>query len=280
MTEQVAQHYGKGGGKGGGNDGLLDRILAALTEAGKDIDHLTIDDLAPVDEFHSRRRLATQELGAMLTPSDSDRVIDIGSGLGGPSRYLATTYRCRVSGVDLTPEFVATATALTARVGLSVQVDFQVGSALDLPFPDASFDCAWSQNVAMNIADRARYYSEMFRVLRPGGRLAIQDVAAGNGSALDFPVMWADRPEISFLRTPEETLSLLNRTGFRVLQWVDNTETSLAEAAAERGRAPAAPPILGIHLVVGPSFRDKMRNAQHAMVEGRTRLINAVLQRD
>jgi SAM-dependent methyltransferase len=280
MTEQVAQHYGKGGGKGGGNDGLLDRILAALTEAGKDIDHLTIDDLAPVDEFHSRRRLATQELGAMLTPSDSDRVIDIGSGLGGPSRYLATTYRCRVSGVDLTPEFVATATALTARVGLSVQVDFQVGSALDLPFPDASFDCAWSQNVAMNIADRARYYSEMFRVLRPGGRLAIQDVAAGNGSALDFPVMWADRPEISFLRTPEETLSLLNRTGFRVLQWVDNTETSLAEAAAERGRAPAAPPILGIHLVVGPSFRDKMRNAQQAMVEGRTRLINAVLQRD
>jgi ubiquinone/menaquinone biosynthesis C-methylase UbiE len=275
MTEQVAQHYGRGGGK----DGLLDRILAALSEAGKDINHLTIDDLAPVDEFHSRRRLATQELGAMLAPSDGDRVIDVGSGLGGPSRYLATTFGCRVSGVDLTPEFVATATALTARVGLSERVDFRVGSALDLPFPDASFDCAWSQNVAMNIADRAQYYSEMWRVLRPGGRLAIQDVAAGNGVALDFPVMWADRAEISFLRTPEQTRSLLELTGFQVLQWVDNTDTSLAEAAAERGRSPAAPPILGIHLVVGPSFRDKMRNAQRAMLEGRTRLINAVLQR-
>jgi SAM-dependent methyltransferase len=149
MTEQVAQHYGKGG--------LLDRILAALTQAGKDIGHLTIDDLAPVDEFHSRRRLATQELAELLAPAASDRVVDIGSGLGGPSRYLATTYGCRVSGVDLTPEFVETATALTARVGLSDRVDFRVGSALALPLGDASFDCAWSQNVAMNIADRPRY---------------------------------------------------------------------------------------------------------------------------
>jgi ubiquinone/menaquinone biosynthesis C-methylase UbiE len=275
MTEQVAQHYGKGG--------LLDRILAALAQAGKDVDRLTIDDLAPVDEFHSRRRLATEELTAMLAPVATDHVIDIGSGLGGPSRYLATMCGCRISGVDLTPEFVETATALTARTGLSGRVDFRVGSALDLPFPDASFDCAWSQNVAMNIADRPRYYAEMHRVLRPGGRLAIQDVAAGIGTALDFPVMWADRPEISFLRTPEDTRAMLEAAGFRVLQWVDNTDTTLAEAEAERGRAAgsqASPPILGIHVVVGPSFREKMRNAQRAMVEGRTRLINAVLAKD
>jgi MPBQ/MSBQ methyltransferase len=279
-TEQVAQHYGKGG--------LLDRILVALAAAGKDIDRLSIDDLAPVDEFHSRRRLATEELAALLAPLAKDHVVDIGSGLGGPSRYLATTYGCRVSGVDLTPEFVATAAALTARVGptrgvdLADRVDFRVGSALDLPFPDASFDGGWSQNVAMNIADRPRYYAEMHRVLRPGGRLAIQDVAMGNGTALEFPVMWADRPEISFLRTPEDTRAMLEAAGFRVLHWVDNTDTSLAEAAAERGRlaaGQAGAPILGIHVVVGPSFREKMRNAQRAMVEGRTRLINALLVR-
>ena len=274
MTELVAQHYGKAG--------LLDRILAALGQAGKDIDHLTIDDLAAVDEFHSRRRLATQELAALLGPAGSDTVIDIGSGLGGPSRYLAATYGCHVSGVDLTKEFVETASALAVRTGLADRVDFRVGSALELPFGDGSFDCAWSQNVAMNIADRPRYYAEMHRVLRPGGRLAIQDVAEGNGIPLDFPVMWADRPDISFLRTPEDTRAMLEAAGFHVVHWIDNTDASNAEAAAERARmagSEAGPPILGIHLVSGPGFPDKMRNAQRAMTDGRLRLINAVLTR-
>jgi ubiquinone/menaquinone biosynthesis C-methylase UbiE len=106
---------------------------------------------------------------------------------------------------------------------LAGRVDFRVGSALDLPFPDASFDLAWSQNVAMNIADRPRRYAEIYQVLKPGGRLGIQDVVTGNGDALDFPVMWADRADISFLRTPEDTRAMLEAAGFNVLQWVDNT---------------------------------------------------------
>ena len=208
-------------------------------------------------------------------------MLDVGSGLGGPARYLSSVCGCQVSGVDLTAEFVETATELARRMGLSGQVDFRQGSALDLPFADASFDLGWSQNVAMNIEDRARYYAEMHRVLKPGGRLAIQDVAQGPNGPIDFPVMWADRAEISFLRTPSETRTLLDAAGFQVQHWIDNTDVARAESAAERARGPGAggPPILGIHIVVGPSFREKLRNAGKAQADDRLRLLNAVLIR-
>jgi ubiquinone/menaquinone biosynthesis C-methylase UbiE len=272
VSSEVAGHYGRGG--------LVEGILAALTEAGKNINGLTIDDLAPVDELHSRRRLATEELASMLAPKPGDRVLDVGSGLGGPARYLAKVWSCRVTGIDLTAEFIATAIELTRRTSLSDRVDFKQGSALDLPFDDGSFDLAWSQNVAMNIADRARYYAEMRRVLKAGGRLAIQDVTQGPGGVLAYPVIWADTPATSFLRTAEQTRTLLQEAGFNILSWEDKTATAIAEAEAERTRSAAASrPILGIHLVVGPSFVEKVRNGQRNMRDNKIRLINAVMAR-
>ncbi|MBV8168904.1 MAG: class I SAM-dependent methyltransferase [Alphaproteobacteria bacterium] len=277
MTQapEIDRHYGRGG--------LLDRLLAALRDAGKDVEHLSIEDLAPIDELHSRRRAATVELARLLAPERDARVIDVGAGLGGPAHYLAHTFGCDVTGIDATAEFVAVANDLARRTGLASRVRFEHGSALALPFADRSFDLAWTQNVAMNIADRATMYAELYRVLRPGGRLVLQDVAQGPGGDIVYPVVWADAPAISFVRTPEETRALLEGAGFAVLAWEDKSDVAIAEIEAERARLAAAGggsrPPLGLQLVIGDSAGAKMRNGARNSLERRTLLINALLAR-
>jgi ubiquinone/menaquinone biosynthesis C-methylase UbiE len=254
-------------------------ILAALQGMGKDIDHLTPDDLAPVDEFHGGQRPATIRLAELVGFTGSERVLDVGSGLGGPSRFLAWRYGVRVSGVDLTAEFVRIAEMLTRRTGLEDRVDYRQGNALNLPFDDASFDVVWSQNAAMNIVDRDRLYREMRRVLKPGGRLALQEVAAGPGGAPHFPVQWAREPGISFLYSAAETRAKLEASGLRVLAWQDTTAEAL-EAASRRSRnVDGAPPPLGTHLILGADWRAMFANSARNLEERRTELFNAVLER-
>ncbi len=259
-----------------------DAILTALKAAGKDIDHLTTDDLAPVDEFHSRRRAATVELAALLAPAATDHIVDVGCGIGGPSRFLAATYGCRVTGLDLTAEFCRVAADLTRRTGFGDRVEFRHGDATAMPFADRSFDLAWLQNASMNIADRDRLYGEIRRVLKPGGRFALQDVTAGPGGAPYYPVPWAREPRISFLLPPETTRAKLEAAGFRILVWQDKTAIAIAEALAERAEAkanPSPPPSLGIHLILGADFAAMMKNSLPNLEEGRIGLINAVLER-
>jgi SAM-dependent methyltransferase len=258
---------------------LGDIILAALKDAGKDIDHLTPDDLAPVDEFHGGQRPATARLAELAGFNGNERVLDVGSGIGGPSRFLAWRYGCRVTGIDLTAEFCRVAELLTRLTGLTDEVSYRQGNALDLPFEEMSFDVVWSQNAAMNIADRDRLYSEMHRVLKPGGKLALQEVAAGPGGAPQYPVPWAREPSISFLFTPETTRERLEAAGFRTLVWQDTSGPSL-EAARRRAQTAAEDPAaLGTHLILGPDWRAMSANSLRNLEERRVALFNAVLQR-
>ena len=258
---------------------LGEAILAALKAAGKDLDHLTPDDLAPVDEFHGAQRPATIRLAELVGFTGSERVLDVGSGLGGPSRYLAWHYGCRVSGVDLTAEFVQVAEMLTRLAGLTDKADYRQGNALDLPFEDMSFDLVWSQNAAMNIADRGRLCAEMRRVLKPRGKLALQEVAAGPGGTPHYPVQWAREPGISFLLSQAATRGILAAVGFRVVTWQDTTQPALESAAARTRNAVGPPRALGTHLLLGADWQAMFQNSARNLEERRTELFNAVLER-
>lgn len=272
MTDQVAQHYFS-------ENGLADAIAARLRAAGKDLGSLTTADLASVDEFHIRGRKATLELAGRMRLGTDSRVLDIGSGLGGPARTLAETYGCHVTGIDLTRAFCEAAEAMSGWVGLGDLTTYRQGDALDLPFGSDSFDAAMTIHVAMNIAAKDRLYANAKRVVKPGGIFAVYDVLQGEGGELCFPVPWAREPSISHLATPNEMDTLLTGAGFRILDVADSTEESHAwfVEIADR-RAQSGPLPVNFSVFLGDDMQVMGRNQVRNLGERRIRTVSYICE--
>jgi ubiquinone/menaquinone biosynthesis C-methylase UbiE len=272
VRADVEKHYGRGE--------ILNSILRALREAGKDIARLTPPDLAPVDEFHIRGREATIELANRGSLQPGLRVLDVGCGLGGSARYLASERGCYATGIDLTKEYVEVATALAELVGLKDRVEFRQSSALTIPFDNNSFDVVWTEHVQMNISDKRAFYGEIARVLKPGGRLLFHDIFQGDGGSPHYPVPWAETSEISFLATPETARGILDALGFKLLAWENKSQHSLEWFAATLDRIKqSGPPPLGIHLLMGTTGKTKFENILRNLQEGRIVVFQAAAER-
>jgi sarcosine/dimethylglycine N-methyltransferase len=249
-------------------------IEAALLSAGKDLERLEPADLAPLEDFHTMGRVATGQLVELAGISGTTRVLDAGSGVGGTARFVADRYGCTVAAVDLTEEYCDTNRWLNGLVGLDERISVRQADVTELPFAEATFDVAISQHVQMNVADKARLYSEARRVLVDGGRLALWDITIGDHGELDFPLPWAEEPAHSHLVTPDELRAVVESAGFTVEHWNDLTE----QAGTLMQTVLAQPPTpLGLHAFVA-DFARKAGNLTRALADGRLRAIQGVVR--
>ncbi len=250
----VAQHYGHGE--------LVDAIRRGIERLGKSVADVQIDDLAPVDEFHVGGRIATEAFLDQLGIDESHHVLDVGCGLGGGSRFAAHRYGCRVTGVDLTPEYVSAGKLLCEWVTLDARIQLQVEDATALPQRADTFDRAYMMHVGMNVADKPSLAAELYRVVKPGGRVGIYDIMKSSDGELTFPVPWAMRPDGSSVSSPATYKAALEEAGFHLVAERDRREFALeffADLQAKVAHA-SGPPPLGLHILMGETASVKVKN--------------------
>ena len=271
--EQVARHYTR-------ND-LLQAISVGVEQLGKDSEELTIEDLAPVDEFHIGGALATRAFLDQVGIRPEDHVLDLGCGIGGASRFAALTYGCRVTGIDLTAAYVETGRALCRWTGLHDRVRLLEGNALATALPAGSFDKVFLLHVGMNIPDKVALAREAWRVLRPGGVLGVYDVMRVGGGDLVFPVPWATVPSTSFVSSPDVYRSALSRAGFRLVGERNRRDFALRFFEGLRkdaDRSESATP-LGLHLLMGEDAALKIENMIENIAQGRVAPVEMIARR-
>jgi SAM-dependent methyltransferase len=255
LTQQdISTHYTHGE--------LIAAIRAGIEALGKTTDSITLNDLAALDEFHIGGRQASRHFLDQLGLASDKHVLDVGCGLGGAARFAASHYRCRVDGIDLTPEYVETGRAICQWVGLDDRISLHQGSALSLPFAGSAFDCAYMLHVGMNIDNKVKLCSEIARVLRPGAVFGIYDVMKTGEGELTFPVPWATTAQSSAVAEPAQYRSALEASGFALTAELNRRDFALAffDELQAKTMAAGGPPPLGLHILMGRNAADKIRN--------------------
>jgi len=271
--DTVATHYTHGA--------LLRAILDGVQRLGKSPDTVTVEDLGPVDEFHIGGRVATKSFLDQLEIAADDHVLDVGCGLGGASRFAAQQYGCRVTGIDLTHEYVKTGEVLCSWVGLDNRITLEQGDATATSYSDGAFDKLYMMHVGMNIANKKALASELRRVMRPGGRLGIYDVMRVGDGDLSFPVPWATTPEESDVCSPDEYKAALEAAGLRVIAERNRSAFALeffSQLQARAGNA-GGPPPLGLHILMGDATAEKIKNMVENVSQNRVAPVELVAER-
>ena len=254
-----------------GGDDVAARVLASLDPA-------RMDRLAALDQFHVGGAAASRRLAERAGIRDRPAILDLGSGLGGPARLLAGEFGADVTGIDLTPGFCRIAQALSARAGVTGETRFCAANALALPFADACFDGVWTEHVAMNIADRDALYRELGRVTRPGGVLALYDVAAGPAVAsLVYPVPWAGDPTQSHLIDAAELRRVVVGAGWTERHFQD--ESAAAQGWLDGARPPVDVDGPTLRDAMGPGFPQMIANLRENFAARRLAAVQAVFEK-
>ena len=271
---EVADHYTHGS--------LLEKIRAGIESIGKTPATVTVDDLAAVDEFHIGGRRASEDFISQLDLAPDHRTLDVGCGIGGTSRFVASRFGCHVTGIDLTPEFIETGCALCDWVELGHRIELHQGNAVSMPFAEGAFDAAFMLHVGMNIPDKVGLFAEIFRVLKPGAVFGVYDVMKSTDEPLTYPVPWSSVPETSALASPDEYIDALERAGFKILKQRNRREFAATFFEETRRRLEAAggtPPPLGVHIAMGDTAPVKVRNMVENIAAGRVAPVEVIAKR-
>lgn len=258
---------------------LYEDIVSRLKEQDIDLNQVTRAHIAGVDEFHVRGVAVTKELVQELDFTNL-KVLDVGCGLGGPARMLADEFNCTVSGIDMSHDFIDAANKLSALVKTNGFTEFVQGDALDLPYSDNSFDVVWTQHVQMNIEDKAKFYREIDRVLKPGGSFIYYDIFRMGDNNVNFPVPWADSDEVSFLQTKDNMNAILTNLRFVKTQTKDQTEkgATFFRGMLEKIKI-SGPSKLGLNVLMGASTKEKIGNILNGLETGKIELESGVYKK-